>query len=213
MNEITDLLHQVMGSPWIYVALFALAFLDGFFPVVPGETAVITAGVFAATGSPNLYGVIAVAAVGAFLGDHVSYAIGRTFGARMLSRVKPDTRRHRALTRAREAIDVRGGMILVVARYIPGGRTAVTLTMGSMGFPLRRFAFYDAFAALSWAVYSTLIGYFGGLAFEQDPLLGLLLGLGIAVSITAVTELVRFALARRRRRAPAGRRELVGAER
>lgn len=189
MDKVVELLQQTMTSPWVYIAIFAVAVVDGFFPIVPSETSVITAGVFAATGKPNLVALIGVAAAGAFVGDHISYAIGRGLGR---------NRRNKALLWAKQAVSVRGGLILVAARYIPGGRTAITMTMGSVGYPLRKFVAYDALAATSWAVYSALIGYFGGMAFENDPLRGLLLGLGLALSITAIAELVRWIRKKRR---------------
>jgi membrane protein DedA with SNARE-associated domain len=198
-HAILDLLHQVMSSPWVYVAIFALALLDGFFPVVPAETSVITAGVFAATGAPNLALVMLVAALGAFAGDHISYAIGHRAGGRF--------RRRKAFVWAERMLAERGGLVLVVARYIPGGRTATTLTMGAVHYPLRSFSLFDALAAGSWAVYSGLIGFFGGMAFENDPIKGLLLGLGIALGVTAVTEIVRWA----RKRSQGSHRVLVGA--
>ncbi|GAA2317918.1 VTT domain-containing protein [Nonomuraea roseoviolacea subsp. roseoviolacea] len=188
-HAIMDLVTQAMSSPWLYAALFALALLDGFFPVVPAETSVITAAVFAASGETNLGLVILVAALGAFIGDHVSYLIGNKAAGRL--------RERKAFVWARRALAERGGLVLVVARYIPGGRTATTLTMGAVRHPLRSFTFFDAIAASSWAVYSGLIGFFGGMAFENDPVKGLLLGLGIALSITGVVELVRWARKRR----------------
>ncbi|MEV2270530.1 DedA family protein [Nonomuraea africana] len=200
-HAILDLLNQVMSAPWLYLALFALALLDGFFPIVPAETSVITAGVFAAsTGEPNLWLVIVVAALGAFTGDHISYFIGSKAGRRLQGK--------KAYTWAQQALAERGGLLLVVARYIPGGRTAATLTMGGVRYPRRSFAFFDAIATSSWAVYSALIGFFGGMAFENDPLKGLLLGLGIAVSITAVVEIVRWV---RKRRSQGSHRVLVTA--
>ncbi|GAA3508716.1 membrane protein DedA with SNARE-associated domain [Streptosporangium album] len=202
-QAILDTLHDVMTSPWIYPALFALAMLDGFFPVVPAETSVITVGVFAAsTGAPDLGLVIVVAALGAFAGDHVSYAIGRTAG----SRLRGGRRSGKAFAWAERALAERGGLVLVVARYIPGGRTACTLTMGAVTYPRRSFALFDGVAAVSWALYSALIGYVGGAAFENDPVKGLLLGLGIALSITAVVEMVRHV----RRRRTAGEPALAG---
>ncbi|WP_043635017.1 DedA family protein [Nonomuraea candida] len=188
-HAILDLVQQVMSSPWLYLALFALALLDGFFPVVPAETSVITAGVFAATGETNLALVILVAALGAFSGDHISYLIGKKSAGRL--------REKKAFVWARGALAERGGLVLVVARYIPGGRTATTLTMGAVRYPLRSFSFFDAIAASSWGVYSGLIGFFGGMAFENDPIKGLLLGLGIALSVTAVVEIVRWVRKRR----------------
>ncbi|MEU8089027.1 DedA family protein [Micromonospora sp. NPDC049101] len=196
--DLLDLLHDTMSSPWVYLAIFAIAVLDGFFPVVPSETAVITAGVFAASGAPYLPAVILVAASGALVGDHISYAIGRGGGARLLDRLPPEGRRRRAIEWARRGIATRGGLILTVARYVPGGRTAVTLTMGAVHYPRRRFLAFDALAAGSWGLYSGLVGYLGGLAFEQDPLRGLLLGLGLALTVTTVVEVVRW-FGRRRR--------------
>jgi membrane-associated protein len=198
-EAVLDFLTQVMSSPWVYLALFAVAVIDGFFPAVPSETAVITAGVFAATGRPDVLLVIVVAALGAFVGDHVSYLIGRTAGARLCSRLRPGTRRHKAFAWAERALAERGGLVLVVARYIPGGRTATTITMGTVGYPLRSFTLFDGVAAGSWAVYSALIGYVGGVAFEHDPIKGLLFGLGLAFSITLLVEIVRHVRRRRTR--------------
>ncbi|MFI0422012.1 DedA family protein [Spongiactinospora sp. 9N601] len=191
-DAILNFLHQVMTSPWVYVALFAVAMIDGFFPVVPSETAIITAGVFAVSGEPNVFGVAVAAMLGAFAGDHVSYLIGRTGGVRLRARLRPGTGRAKAFDWAERALAERGGLVLVVARYIPGGRTATTISMGTVGYPLRSFSFFDTLAAGSWAIYSVLIGYLGGMAFENDPFKGLLLGLGIALTITVVVEVTRY---------------------
>lgn len=200
-DAIMTLLHDVMTSPWIYAAIAAIAVIDAFFPVVPSETAVITAGVFAAsTGAPHLGLVIAAAAAGAFIGDNISYQIGRAGGARFQKRA--------AIRWAHAAFQERGGLLLVVARYIPGGRTAVTLTTGVVRYPLHRFAFFDGLAVLSWALYSAMIGYIGGAAFEDNPFKGLLLGLGIALTVTAIVEIVRYAL--RRRTPPAAAPDSTG---
>jgi len=91
--------------------------------------------------------------------------------------------------------------VIVVARYVPGGRTAVTLTAGAVHHPLSSFSFYDGIAATSWATYAALVGYLGGAAFEDEPLIGVLFGLGLAACVAGAIELVR-----RARRRPAPRR-------
>ena len=97
-DAILHFADELMSSWWIYLALWGFAALDGFFPAIPSETLVVTAGVFAAAnGEPNLYAVIVVAAIGAFVGDQVSYALGRGAGGRMLDRMKPGTKRHAAV--------------------------------------------------------------------------------------------------------------------
>ncbi len=183
--------EAVSGSSWSYVIVFAIAAIDVFFPAVPSETLVISAGVFAATGEPNLFAVIGVAALGAFAGDHVSYMIGRTAGGRLLDRAKPDSKKAAALQRGGKLLSDRGGTIVIVCRYIPGARTAITLSAGALQYPLRKFSLFDGIAALSWGTYSALVGYIGGAAFEEEPFKGLALGLGLALSVTLVVEVVR----------------------
>lgn len=202
LDGVLDLVHGAISSPWFYLALLAFACLDGFFPVVPSESLVITAGVYAASGEPDLVLAIACSAAGAFLGDHVACLMGRAGRGRLTRRLTPGTRRHRAFAWASRTMAERGGLILVVARYVPGGRTAVTMTMGAVGYPARRFAAFAALAAVSWAGYAALIGYVGGMAFEDDPVKGLVVGFGLAAAITAGVELARH-LRRRSRRAPA----------
>ncbi len=206
-EAIADLLHAAVTSPWVYLALFTAAALDGFLPVVPGESLVITAGVFAASGEPNLAAVIAVAALGAFLGDHVSYLLGRKGGRRLIERLPPHSKKRAPFNWASRTLEERGGLVLVICRYIPGLRTATTITLGTVAYPLRRFAAFDVIAAVTWAVYSTLIGYLGGYAFEEDPIKGVAFGIGLALVIAGIVEAVRYL---HRRRAPEpGERELI----
>ncbi len=200
-SAILHFTEELMSSWWIYLALWGFAALDGFFPAVPSETLVVTAGVFAATGEPKLWAVIVVAAAGAFVGDHVSYALGRGAGGRLLDRLQPGTKRYAMSLWAQRALAERGGLVLVVARYIPGGRTAVTLTMGSVRYPLRQFSFFAGLAAASWGVYCALVGYIGGKAFEDNPLKGVVLGIGLALLVTLIVEVVRHQLRKRHSRA------------
>ncbi|MFG2010944.1 DedA family protein [Micromonospora sp. NPDC048868] len=199
MESVLDLLRQLVASPWVYLLIFGLTAVDAFFPAVPGETAVITAAVLATGGNPDLGWVIVAAALGACLGDHVSYAIGRGGGASRLARFPADSRRRASSEWARRAVHQRGGLILTTSRYVPGGRTAVTLTMGAVRYPLRSFLLFDAIAAVSWALYCTLLGYFGGLAFERDPVKGILAGVGLSLAITLLLESARWLHHRRRR--------------
>lgn len=202
-----ELLESAISSPWVYLAIFAVALLDAFLPIVPSETVVITAGVFAAaTGGPPVLVVLALAALGAFVGDHVSYQLGRRAGSRLLGwaersgRAGRRGRRQRAVDWAANALARRGGLLLVVARYIPGGRTATTLTAGALGYPPQRFAQFDAIAAVTWSAYATMIGYLGGAAFRGDTIKGLVFGFALAAAITIAVEIFRYVYHRRQRR-------------
>jgi membrane-associated protein len=193
-----SLVDFVSGSAWTYAFLFGLAALDVLFPVVPSETAVIAAGVLAASGDLHLLLVIVVAALGAMLGDNTAYFIGHTAGQRLVLRFFGSKGEER-LRWAERNLEERGGYLIVVGRFIPGGRTAITLGAGTVGYPWRRFIVFDVAAGIIWASYAALLGYFGGKTFEESPLKGLGLAFGIALAVTAAVEMVRWI---RRRREP-----------
>jgi len=186
------------ASGWAYAILFLLAFLDAMVPVVPSETSVITAGVVASSGDLSVSLVVLAAAAGAFAGDNATYLLGRRYGTRIEARFFSGERGRKQIQWAERQLDERGGELIAVGRFIPGGRTAVTLSAGTLGYPWRRFALFDAGAALLWALYATLLGYFGGRAFEHAPWKGLLLALAVAFAVAGAIELTRWLLKRRR---------------
>ncbi|NYI08285.1 DedA family protein [Allostreptomyces psammosilenae] len=200
MDGLLALVEGAVTTPWIYLALFALAALDSVVPVAPGESLVVTAAVFSATGAPEPLLVVAAAALGAFVGDHASYLVGRSASGSLERWMRPGTRQGAAFAWAGRTLQGRGGVILLASRYVPGARTATTLTMGATGYPLQRFTAFDAGGALLWGGGWTLIGYLGGQAFGDDPLLGLAAGLGMAAAMTVLAEVARRLWGRRARR-------------
>ena len=186
-----SLTEYVSGSPWSYAFLFAVAALDVIVPLVPSETSVILGGVLASTGDLLLGGVILCAAAGAILGDNTSYGIGRTVGDRIVDRFFKGERRKR-VDWAHQQVEERGGYLIIVGRFIPAGRTAVTLAAGMLEMPWRRFISFDVAAGLIWASYAALLGYAGGRTFEENPLYGFLIAFAVALAITGAVELYRW---------------------
>ena len=195
-DQFTELVSDASG--WAYGIVFLLAFLDALIPVVPSESSVITAGVVASAGDLSLPLVILAAAAGAFLGDNSAYLIGRRFGSSVTARFFGGDKSRKRIEWAERQLAERGGELIAVARFVPGGRTAVTLSAGMLRFAWRRFVLFDAVAAILWALYAALLGYFGGRAFEKAAWKGLLLALGIAFAVAAGVELTRWLLRRRR---------------
>lgn len=190
MDAILHLAENLMGSPWLYLLVLGLAALDGFFPIVPAETVVIAAGAYAVTGQPHALGLLIAAWAGALLGDVISHHLGRGAGP-----VARWFRRRRwggtLLGWAERELRARGGMLLISARFIPGGRTATTLTSGIVGYPRPRFLGFATIAGLLWSLYSVGIGMAGGLVFQTQPLLGVAVGIGLALALGGAIELVR----------------------
>jgi len=189
----------VSGAWWSYFVIFGVAVVDAFFPLVPSETTLVIGGTFAASGDLNLLLVILAGATGAIVGDNISYGIGNVVGERTVKRWFSSEKAHKRLEWAERTLDDRGAYIIILGRFIPGGRTAVTFSAGYLPtFPWRRFIVYDVVAGLIWGTYGALLGYFGGKTFEENPLWGVLLALGVALSLGFVVEIVRHYRQRRR---------------
>lgn len=198
LESINELISSVVGSPWAYLAIFATCAVDAFFPIVLSETAVIAAAAVAASAGQSLGLIFVVAVLGAFIGDHVSYAIGRGLGRPGVRWLLRGTKGRAAVEWGQQMLRTRGGLMIVALRFVPGGRTATTLTAGMLRYPLRRFVGFDILAACAWVLYAELIGYWAGDAFEGNPLQAVMVGVIVSVGISVVVEAGRLFLRRRR---------------
>ncbi len=189
----------VSGEWWSYLVLFGVSMLDAFFPFVPSETVVITGGVVASSGDLSLPLVIAFAAAGAIVGDNISYWLGAFLGERTVKGLFRHEKARHAFEWAEHQLEVRGFYLIVIARFIPMGRTAVTFSSGyTHGMTWRRFIVADVVAGVVWATYAALLGYVGGKQFEEAPWKGLVLAFVVAIGIASGVEAVRALRARRR---------------
>jgi membrane-associated protein len=193
LESLTD---YISYSPWTYGFLFLISALDVIFPIVPSETSVIIAGVLAGTGDLVIWLVIPAAAAGAILGDNIAYLIGRLAGDRIVERFFKGERRKR-IDWAEGQVKERGPYLIIVGRFIPGGRTAVTLACGLLEMPWRRFILFDVLAGIAWASYAALLGYFGGKTFEESPLKAFALAFFIALAVSGAIEVYRWLKKRR----------------
>jgi membrane-associated protein len=189
MVSLSDL--QV-DSVWSYLVAVVTPALDGIAPVFPSETAIIALGV-ATAGSvdPRIGLLVLLAAAGAFVGDNLCYLIGARYGPWVDRRFFSGERGLRRRAWAERTLARHGAGLIIMCRFIPGGRTAVTVTCGVTRYNLRTFRLATAAAACIWATYAFLLGRVGGRAFEGKPWLSLGLALGIALVVSGGVELVR----------------------
>ena len=202
-EHLDEIVTAHSGAPWVLAVVTALAALDGFLPPLPSESIVIgLSAVSARTGHPDLVLLGECAAVGAFVGDNLTYAVGRHSPLRGWIARHP--RVEHAFARAARELDRRGAFAVLAARYVPVGRIAVNLTAGAVRFPRQRFVPLSALAAVTWALYSVLIGSLAGHWVESTPLVGAVVGIVVALVLGFCVDAVLQRVVRPRR-APRGR--------
>ena len=200
LSNFTEWLSDVSGNPWFYGLIFAIAFLDAIMPIVPSETAVILGGIAAGQGSLWLPLVILLAALGASLGDNTAYEIGKRAAKRIERSASTAPKRAAKLDWAKIQQRKRGGSLLLTARFIPGGRTMITIASGITNQPRKRFITFVALASTIWAAYAAVLGYVFGERFKDDHTKALLLAFGCAIGVTLLIEAARHV---KKRNAPA----------
>lgn len=192
ITDLTDQLKDFSANWWFLLIIFGIALLDSVLPIVPGETTVIVGGVAAGIGDQNIVLVILAGAVGAFVGDNLAYTIGDTFKGLVNRWADRKPERRVRLDSAARQIRKRGGLLLITARFVPGGRTVLTISSGITQQPRRWFIFWIAVATTIWATYAAGLGYIFGQAFEDNHTLAFILAFVAALSITGIVELVRW---------------------
>ncbi len=187
---LNTLVTDLAASPWLFLVVFAVCVIDGFFPPVPSETVVVGAAtVSVAAGEPDLLLLIAVAAAGAIVGDNIAYQLGRALGTTRFRWMRAK-RVATSLEWARRGLDRRGALLIFTARYIPVGRIAVNMTAGATRYPFRRFLPLSIAAGVTWAAYSALFGIVAGHWLHDQPLLAIVLAIAVAALVGVVVDAV-----------------------
>ncbi len=196
-----DLLHpdtliETFGLIGIILVVFAESGLFfGFF--LPGDSLLVTAGVFAAKEDPPflLPVVIVVVFVAAVAGDQVGYAFGRRAGPALFRR--PDSRffKQDHVHKAQRYYAQHGPKTIVLARFVPFVRTFAPIVagVGRMHYPT--FVSYNVLGALLWGVGLTTVGFLLGEAFDVDRYL---LPIIAAIVVASLLPVAREALKARR---------------
>lgn len=191
VNTFFEWLKESSASPWFYLIIFAVAVFDSVLPIVPSETLVIIGGVSAGSGSLSIALVIACAASGAFIGDNLSYLIGREASDWVIKRRTRTERGAKQMANIVDQIHERGGMLLITARFIPGGRTVLTLSCGVTRQPRKWFIGWAVVAASVWSLYASLLGFIGGKSFADNHTKAFLIAFAGAFGVTIIVEVFR----------------------
>ncbi len=180
-SELQDVVAGAAGSVWVYPAVLAFCVVDAFFPPVPSESVIAAlAAIGSSAGKPSVSLLAAAAAVGAIVGDNCAYAVGRLIGTdRFRWMRKPKVLG--VFDWARKALDRRGALLIITARYIPVGRVAVNMAAGATEYPRAKFVPLTVVGGVSWAAYSVSVASLFGQWFRDQPLMAA--GIGIAGAV------------------------------
>ncbi|MFD3913395.1 DedA family protein [Streptomyces sp. NPDC058603] len=172
-------LGSLAGSPWIYAVVALSVLLDVFLPVLPSGVLVITAATAAAAGTttaagatgtvaqvpeevPSLLLLMLCAFSASVLGDLAAFRLARRGGERLGRAIARSRRLTTAQERLGGALGGGRGILVVIARFAPAGRSVVSLGAGAAHRKVREFLPWSALAAVAWTGYSAGLGYFGG---------------------------------------------------
>ncbi|HLX11892.1 MAG TPA: VTT domain-containing protein [Bacteroidota bacterium] len=170
MDFLRNLLHNLTSVEALirwggYAGLTAIIFsetglLVGFF--LPGDSLLVTAGVFAARGDFNVAIIIPLLATAAIIGQSVGYYIGYKTGPKLFAREDSLLFKKHHLRTAHEFYEKHGASTIIIARFIPIVRTFVPVVAGAAEMNYRKFQLFNIIGGFGWIVSMVLIGYLLG---------------------------------------------------
>jgi len=170
MEFIWDLFHRIYDVETLVrtgglLVLIIIVFTEtgllvGFF--LPGDSLLVTAGIFAASGDLDLLTLNTSLSVAAIAGDSLGYAIGKRTGPKIFNRENSLLFSRKHLIAAKEFYDRHGGFTIFVARFMPIIRTFAPVVAGVGAMEYRKFIVYNVFGGIFWVLSMTLTGYFLG---------------------------------------------------
>ncbi len=148
-----------------YAGLCAIIFAEtgllvGLF--LPGDSLLVTAGLFAARGELDIFLLNALLIVAAIAGDATGYTIGLRAGAPLYDRPNSRFFRREHLLRTKEFYDRYGGITIILARFMPFARTFAPVIAGVAKMKYRRFALFNVTGGILWIAGMTCTGFFLG---------------------------------------------------
>jgi membrane-associated protein len=157
MPDLTSLIITVG-----YLGLFGIVFAEsglffGFF--LPGDSLLFTAGFLASQGILNVWILIGVTFAGAVLGDNFGYMFGRKVGPAIFKKEDSLLFSKENLVRAKKFYERHGAKTIILARFIPFGRTFAPILAGVGEMPYKSFLFYNIVGGALWTIGLSLIGY------------------------------------------------------
>ena len=162
-HRLTDIKELVRwaGYPGLAMIVFSeTGLLVGFF--LPGDSLLVTAGLFAAAGFFDITTLIFLLIAAAILGNSTGYFIGHKGGQALYAREESRFFKKQHLIKTREFYEHYGPITIVMAQFMPFARTFAPVVAGIAEMKYTRFASFNVIGAIAWITSMLLIGYFLG---------------------------------------------------
>lgn len=152
-------LIRLVGFPGLMFIIFAeTGLMVGFF--LPGDSLLVTAGVFAAGGWLDIYWLAPALMASAIFGNSSGYLIGRKAGQALYNRPNSFFFRREHLIRTHEFYERHGGKTIILAQFMPIVRTFAPVVAGAAGMEYRRFITFNVVGAVLWINSMLFTGFF-----------------------------------------------------
>ncbi len=168
LEFIKEILHQIYDVKslvmWAgYIGLVAIVFAEtgllvGFF--LPGDSLLVTAGLFAATGELNIFYLNLLLIPAAILGNMAGYYIGRRAGPRLFNRDQSLLFRKDYIIKTKVFYEKHGASTMIITRFMPILRTFAPVVAGIGGMDYKKFMLYNVIGAVAWILSMTLTGFY-----------------------------------------------------
>ena len=178
-----DVLLVVAVPAVAYLIIASLVAFDSILPAIPSEVLVVAAGALASSGDLVAGWAVAAAAVGAFVGDHVVYRIGRHGLSGVLARTWWGRRVAQSVARVHDQFQAVSGAAIIAARFMPFGRTLGAGVAGLVGVRPSKFTVFSAIGVLLWAAWLTGLGFVTGTQTGWPLWISVLTGMAVAVVV------------------------------
>lgn len=192
MGTLWELVHRIYDVEAVVrwgglTALIGIVFAEtglmvGFF--LPGDSLLVTAGVFAAAGVLDIRVLLIAVSLAAVVGDQLGYYIGARTGPRLFSREDSLFFRRAHLLRAKAFYEKHGGKTIILARFMPIIRTFAPVVAGIGEMEYRRFVLFNVVGGVGWVWSMSLLGYFlGQMIPDIDRHIHVVIAVVIALSL------------------------------
>jgi membrane-associated protein len=158
-----DFLIRTFGLLGVFFIVFAESGLFfGFF--LPGDSLLVTAGLFAAKGELNIAVLIVGCVIAAIAGDSVGFAFGHKTGQKLFKEGDPK------IAKAKAFYDKHGGKTIILARFMPFIRTFAPIVAGAAKMHYPSFLSFNIIGGLIWAILMPVLGYTLGKSMSPEQL-------------------------------------------